>query len=172
MPNFGWKWPTSSLTALLGWWLTQGWKNQLMIRKGIMAGIYEAVPGRRSREQWEEDTEEPHCPGTEVLEGLVGRIKDTVRSLRSSGPPGPKQTRPPTPGPCARPSARGVWLPHHFLLPEPQPPLTLGSAQTWGFRSGLRPSCAHIYGGGVPWGRGWSTQASGRAGVWLLQKGG
>ena len=42
------------------------------------------------QESGEEDMEEPHCPGTEVLEGLVGRIKDTVRSPRSSGPPGPE----------------------------------------------------------------------------------
>ena len=54
MPNFG---CGSDLLVALSrftfwWWLTQGRKNQVMIRKGIMAGIYEAVPGRGSREQW------------------------------------------------------------------------------------------------------------------------
>ena len=96
-----------------------------------------------------EDTEEPHCPGTEVPEGLVGRIKDTVRSSRSSGPPGPEQTRPPAPGPCACFGRRSVTL-RPFWLPEPQLLLTSGLLRPGVSDLGLRPSCAHIYGGRVP----------------------
>ena len=117
-----------------GWYLPGStWKGiKRAVRKTRRSLI---VPERRSRKAW--------------WEGLVGRIKDTVRSSRSSGPPGPEQTRPPAPGPCACFGRRSVTL-RPFWLPEPQLLLTSGLLRPGVSDLGLRPSCAHIYGGRVP----------------------
>ena len=150
MPTFG---CGSDLLVALScftfwWWLTQGRKNQVMIGKGMMAGIYRTVPGRGPRERWGRHRGAslfrnggPRRPG--------GRIKDTVRNPSSSGPPGPEQTRPPAPGPCACLSRRSVTAPSFLALWAPAV-ACLGFAHTWGLDLGLRLSCAHIYGGGVP----------------------
>ena len=130
MVNSGKKKPSNDKKGHHGWYLLGStWKGD--------------------QESGEEDTEEPHCPRTEVPEDLVRRIKDTVRSSRSSGPPGPEQTRPPAPGPCACFGRRSVTL-CPFWLPEPQLLLTSGLLRPGVSDLGLRPSCAHIYGGGVP----------------------
>ena len=101
----------------------------------------------------------------EVPEGLVGRIKDTVRNPRSSGPSGPEQTRPPAPGPCACFGRRSVTL-RPFWLPEPQLSLALGSL-TPGVEALL---CPHLWRWHPREAEAGASKASGRAGVWLLQK--
>ena len=126
MPTFG---CGSDLVVALScftfwWWLTQGRKNQVMIRKGIMAGIYRAVPGRGSRERWgkhggasiselrsrkawwEESRTQSKVRGAQGLQD---------RSRHDLLPWGP-----------AHASGGGVWLLCPFLLPEPQLLFALG----------------------------------------------
>ena len=108
--------------------------------------------------------------GTEVPEGLVGRIKDTVKSPRSSGPPGPEQTWPPALGPCTCLGRRSVTA-LSFLAPWAPAVACLGFAQTWGFRSGVEALlCPHLWRRRPREAEAGASKASGRAGVRLSQK--
>ena len=114
--------------------------------------------------------EEPHSPGMEVPEDLVGRIKDTVRNPRSSGPPGSEQTWPPAPEPCTCLGRRRVTA-ASSLAPWAPAVTRLGFAQTWAFRSGVEALlCPHLWRRRPREAEAGASKASGRAGVRLSQK--
>ena len=145
-----WKWPTSSSVMLYflimvnlgkekpsndkkghpGWYLPGStWKRiKRAVRKTWRRLI---VLERRSWKAWWEGSRTQS-----EVRGAQGLQDQSRHDLLPRGP--------------APALAGGVWLLHPFWLPEPQLSLALGLLRPGLSDLGLRPSCAHIYGGGIP----------------------
>ena len=134
-----------------------------------MAGIYRAVPGRGSRERWVR-----HGGASLSWNGGPGWPggKDQGHSQKS-GELRASRTRADTtscPGALPMPQQEECDSPS-FLAPWAPAVAHLGFAQTWGFRSGVEALlCPHLWRRRPREAEAGASKASGRAGVWLLQK--
>ena len=130
MVNLGKEKPSTDKKGHRGWYLPGStWKRiKRAVSKTRRSLI---VPEQRSQKAWWEGSRTQS-----EVRGAQGLQDHSRHDLLPRGP--------------VPASAGGVWLLCPFWLPEPQLSLALGLLRPGVSDLGLRPSYAHIYGGGVP----------------------
>ena len=130
MVDLGKEKPSNDKKGLHGWHLLGStWKRiERAVRKTQRSLI--VLEQRFEKAWWEGSRTQSEVRGAQGLQD------QSRHNLLSQGP--------------APASAGGVWLLRPFLLSEPQLSLALGLLRPGVSDLGLRPSCAHICGGGIP----------------------